>query len=43
MMMVVLLMMMMLMINDDDIDDVASLTTYTPVDAVCMVFIPFNA
>jgi len=38
MMMVVVLMMMMLMINDDDIDDVASLTTYTPVDAVCMVF-----
>ena len=37
-MMVVVLMMMMLMIYDDDIDDVASLTTYTPVDAVYMVF-----
>ena len=41
--MVVVLMMMMLMINDDDIDDVASLTTYTAVDAVCMVFLPYNA
>ena len=38
MMMMVVLMMILIMINDDDIDDVASLTPYTPVDAVIMIF-----